>query len=250
MSFTRGYFVIGGKDYSRFRPTYPGALAETLAALGSSQRLAIDVGCGTGQLSLRLAEHFDRVIATDGSQDQLANAAVHPKVEYRCEMAESMSAETGSADLVASAQAAHWFDLPRFYREVRRVAKPGAGIALISYGVPVIEDRVNAIFQKFYWQDLAPYWPEERHHVETGYRDLPFPFERLNPPHLFLHQNWNLDELIGYLSTWSAIRRASEAGRERLLSRFATDLAARWGEPGSTKQIRWPVSMRLGRIVY
>lgn len=245
---SHGYFQQGGEAYALSRPTYPPELAQQLAGSCAERLLALDVGCGSGQLSALLADHFDQVIATDVSADQLDHAQQRPNILYRQEAAENMSAASDSADLIVAAQAAHWFDLPRFYRECRRVGKPGAVIALASYGVPYLEGPLNARLQQFYWQQTAQFWPAGRHHVETGYAELPFPFSHWPSPALFIHRDWSIDQLLGYMQTWSAYRRALDAGRREIFERFGEQLTAVWGEPGSLQRITWPISMRIGRV--
>ena len=66
---------------------------------------------------------FDRVIATDASEKQIANAQSHKIVEYRVAPAENSGIESETIDLIMVAQALHWFDLDRFYAEARRVLK-------------------------------------------------------------------------------------------------------------------------------
>lgn len=244
----QGHFQDAGSDYAQYRPTYPLELVDALADLCPARELAIDVGCGTGQLSVLLAERFGQVIATDVSEDQLANAIAHPKVTYHHEAAEAISVTVGRADLIVAAQAAHWFDLPTFYQEVRRVAKAGAVVALISYGVPYFESSLNAQFQRFYWQELHPFWPTERYPVETGYSGIPFPFEIIGMPNFSIRRQWNLKEFVGYLHTWSASKKVLELGRQDLLSGFESKLAELWGVNESKQVIVWPISLRIGKV--
>ena len=67
---TKSYWQENGSDYARYRPTYPAGLAAALADISPNSGLALDVGCGTGQLSVLLAEHFETVIGCDVSADQ------------------------------------------------------------------------------------------------------------------------------------------------------------------------------------
>lgn len=97
---------------------------------------ALDLGCGTGQLSVLLAGEFDRVTATDPSASQIASAGARGNIRYAIGTAEAIDLPPASLDLIVAAQAAHWFDLPAFYAEARRIAAPGAALALVSYGVP------------------------------------------------------------------------------------------------------------------
>lgn len=241
------WFDQGGEGYARFRPDYPDRLAEFLADAAPDRELAIDVGCGTGQFSTQLAACFDAVLALDPSADQIAHAAPHPQVRYDAS-AEQLPAARRSASLIAAAQAAHWFDRPRFYDEARRAAKPGAVLALISYGVAKLDPAVDARFQHFYAEEMGRYWPPERRLVDGGYAGIDFPFAPLPTPAMDIVRHWSAEELLGYISTWSAVRKAREAGREDLLRAFAADLGALWGDPETKREVRWPINMRLGTL--
>lgn len=244
------WFDQGGEQYARYRPDYPPELATALAQLAPDRRLAVDVGCGNGQFTRQLGLHFDRVIGIDPSADQLAHAATDAKVDYRCAPAEALPLADGSASLITAAQAAHWFDLAPFYGEVRRIAAPGGVIALVSYGTCTLEPILDARFQLFHGMEMAPYWPPERHLVDTGYADIPFPFAPAPyaMPALSIRRSWTFDQLLGYVGTWSAVRRAREAGCQETLSDFANDLIALWGEPGQVRPIVWPIRIRAGLV--
>lgn len=245
---TRNWFDQGGSAYARFRPEYPPALADFLASTVADTRLAVDVGCGNGQLTQLLAPHFAHVVGLDPSADQIANAVPHARIDYRVAPAEHLPLDAGSADLICAAQAAHWFDLPKFYDEVRRVAAPGAVVALISYGVMRLDAALDARFQAFYRDEIGPYWPPERRLVDSGYAGIAFPFDEFSGPALDIRVDWDLAEFMGYVSTWSAVRRATEAGRTDLLDAFGADIAAAWGDDATRRAIAWPISMRIGRV--
>lgn len=245
---TRNWFDQGGQAYARFRPEYPPELAQFLATVSPNTALAVDVGCGNGQLTCQLATHFDKVLGLDPSADQVAHATTHPRVEYLCAPAEALPVANHCASLITAAQAAHWFDLPRFYAEVRRIGAPGAVLALISYGVLRLDDDLDALFGHFYWHEIGPYWPAERKLVDSGYADLPFPFAEQSPPTLEIRKAWNLEQLLGYISTWSAVRSVREASRDDILQNFAADLTALWGDPTQYREVRWPINMRLGEL--
>ncbi|WP_322404161.1 class I SAM-dependent methyltransferase [Massilia luteola] len=247
-SLSRNWFDEGGRAYARFRPEYPPRLADFLASAAPARGLAVDVGCGNGQLTRLLAAHFDKVVGLDPSADQIANATPGDRIEYRCAPAERLPLPDASASLITAAQAAHWFDLPAFYREVRRVGTPGAVVALISYGVLTLEPRLDARFQTFYRDEIGPYWPPERKLVDTGYATIDFPFAERAAPALDIRLDWHLNEFIGYLLTWSAVRSAREAGREGLLIDFANDIADAWGDPNIRRTVRWPINMRIGTL--
>jgi len=85
-------------------------------------------------------------VATDASTEQIASAVPHPNVEYRVALAEQSGLANHSVKLLTIAQALHWFDLPRFYAEARRVLAPGGVIAAWAYGINQVEgEPVNHI---------------------------------------------------------------------------------------------------------
>jgi SAM-dependent methyltransferase len=245
---SRNWFDEGGRAYSRFRPEYPRQLAAFLASAAPGNELAVDVGCGNGQLTQLLAPYFNRVVGLDPSADQIANAVPNEGIDYRCAPAERLPLPDSCANLITAAQAAHWFDLPAFYREVRRIAAPGAILALVSYGVLKLEPLLDERFQKFYWDEIGPYWPAERKLVDSGYATIEFPFEERAGPALEIRLDWHLSEFLGYLTTWSAVRSAREAGREDLLIAFANDIGQAWGDPNRKRPVSWPINMRIGKV--
>lgn len=244
----QNWFDQGGADYARYRPDYPETLARFLAEVAPDRRLAVDVGCGSGQFTRQLAEHFEAVVGADPSADQLAHAAAHPRVRYVQAPAEGLGLPAAGAGLIAAAQAAHWFDLPRFYTEARRIAAPGAALALVTYGVAQFEPDLEARFQVFYRDEIGPFWPPERQLVDEGYAGVDFPFRELPYPELAIERRWDLAGFLGYLSTWSAVRKAREAGREAVVAGFVEDWRRLWGDPARERPISWPIAMRLGVV--
>jgi SAM-dependent methyltransferase len=244
----KDHFSSGAEGYAAYRPSYPIRLVDELAELSPGRALAIDCGCGSGQLSVLLAERFAEVVATDASAAQIEKAQPHERVTYRTALAEETGLPDGSVDLVTVAQAAHWLDLDKFYAEVRRVARPDAIIALITYGVLHGESGVEPVIQRFYHETVAPYWPAERRHVEDGYRSLPFPFPELRLPNLAIEVSWTLEELVDYVRTWSAVKAAEKLVGPGMIERFREELAAVWGAAETPRRIVWPLSLRVGRV--
>ncbi len=243
----KDHFSGHAAQYAEARPIYPPSLAQVLAERAGGHGLALDCGCGSGQLSLLLAEHFGRVVATDASAEQIANAFPHPRVTYRVAAAEHSGLPDGSADLVVAAQAAHWFDLPAFWREVTRVAQPGGLVALVGYGLLKIADDLDPAIDELYQSTLEAYWPPERRIVESGYRFIDFPFAELPAPAVEMTTQWSLPQLIRYLSTWSAIKAMEKATGGSPLPALAERLAVPWGSPDKKRLVRWPLALRLGR---
>lgn len=113
----KDHFSVAAHEYDRFRPAYPPALIDFLAAVAPARRLAWDCATGTGQAAVALAERFERVIASDASAAQVGHAVAHPRVDYRVATAEDCGLPSRSAELVTVAQALHWLDLDAFTRK-------------------------------------------------------------------------------------------------------------------------------------
>ncbi len=250
MAAKRNWFTTGARGYATFKPDYPTALVDHLVDMTDGHKLAVDVGCGHGQLTAMLGKHFDRVVGIDSNASQLRLAEPHRNVEYIKAKAEKLPDDLADVDLITAAQSAHEFDLPVFYDEVRRVAKPGATVALITYGVATSEDlRVDDILQDFYFNKLAEYWPVEQKHVDNGYQKLKFPFKKLKSRELRITKELALPSLLGYMATWSAVKAAVKAGQEELLLDFERELSAAWSDPSRYIRITWPISIRLGKYL-
>jgi SAM-dependent methyltransferase len=241
----KDHFSIQAGDYRRHRPGYPPALFAYLASLAPTTNRALDVATGNGQAAIGLAGHFDSVRATEPSKAQLEKAMAHPKVSYALEPAEDIAAPDGQFDLLTAAQAAHWFELPRFYQEVRRVLKPDGVIALWTYGMFQAGPTVDTVIADFYGNVVGPYWPRERHHVEEGYARLPFPFEEIRGPDFAVHRDWSFHDALGYLRSWSAVTRYARLRGRDPLDLVAAPLASAWGE--GRRRVTWPLRLRVGR---
>lgn len=244
----KDYFSGCAAGYARYRPHYPVVLYDYLRALAPDNELAWDAGTGSGQVAVELARRFDRVIASDASPQQRENAVQASNIDYRVELAEHSSLPSGSVSLVTVAQALHWFDCPLFFEEVRRVLKPGGMLAVWSYVLFHSEPEVDMVVRTLYDDVLGGCWPPERRMVEDGYRDLPFPFVEETPPDFTMEALWGFNELIGYLSTWSALHRYRELHGVDPLLEATERLRAVWGSPHGYKTIKWPIRMRVGRL--
>lgn len=248
MSAFKDHFSANSAGYADFRPRYPEALFAWLAGQCAGHSLAWDCATGSGQAAVALAGHFEWVIGTDASAAQIAHAQAHPGVEYRVAPAEASGLPDASVDLLTVAQAAHWFDLDAFYAEARRVLKPGGLIALWGYEKLRLEPALASVVGQFYHGELDGFWPPERRLVESGYRDLAFPFEELVAPELAMAADWTLDQLIGYFGTWSAVKNYRQARATDPLPPLRAALEALWGSPDTRKNIQWPLFLRVGRV--
>lgn len=234
-------------SYALSRPSYPPELFAWLAAVAPARERAWDCGCGSGQATSLLAGEFATVVATDPATAQLAHAPILANVEWREALAEDSGLDDHSIDAVVIAQALHWFDLERFWPEVRRVLRPDGVVLALSYAWQSTGDgALDALLMHFARDTVGPHWPAERRHVETGYSELSFPFTRLVPPAAAMRAKWDAGRELGYLRSWSATRRAREVAGVDPVAAIEVELRRRWGE--RPREVAWPLAILAGVV--
>jgi SAM-dependent methyltransferase len=236
------------REYARSRPTYPPALFDDLASRLDRRRLAWDCATGNGQAAVGLTRHFERVIATDISPEQIRYAAPHPRIEYRVATAEQSGLEDGSVDLLTVAAAVHWFDPQRFEGEVRRVVRRGGVLAAWTYHVGRVEPPFDGVFARFYRDVLAPYFAAGARSVDDLYETLSLPGEPLDTPSFVMSADWDLDRMRGFIASWSGTRRYLEERREDPAERIGPELERLWGPSETVRTVRWPLFLRVSRL--
>ena len=233
--------------YAGARPDYPLELFSYLASLCDGRGAAWDCACGNGQASSGLTPHFQSVIASDASIEQLQQAQRNPAIHYVQAEAENRFLTSASVDLVCVAQALHWFDTEKFFRIAGTVLKPGGVIAVWCYGLTRISTAVDELVDYLYEPVLGSYWPAERKLVENAYRDLDFPFSEMAAPTFELEKSWSLEELLAYLESWSALQRYVKANEKHPLADLISEFRKAWGD-GERRRVIWPLTLRIGRV--
>lgn len=247
MSF-KDHFSTAAGTYASARPTYPPELFRWIAEHAPGRGLVWDCATGSGQAARDLARHFDRVVATDASADQIARAPAVPGVEYRVATAEHSGLPAHCAQAITVAAGLHWFDFDAFFAEARRVAVPGGLVVAWAYSGIQAGDAVNAAIREFQARYVGPYWPPERRYVDEGYATVPFPLREVAPPRLEIRRDYTMDELVGYLASWSATSRYREATGTDPLPALRELLAAAWADPTARRAVRWELYVRAGYV--
>jgi hypothetical protein len=241
-------FGLAANDYRASRPTYPDALFAYLASLCDRRRAALDCATGNGQAAVDLARYFEHVAAFDSSPEQIAAAPPHPRVEYRVAAAEELPYADGEFDLVTAAQGAHWFDLPRFYAEVRRVAVPAAVIAIWGYSYCKVDAEVDGLVARGLLGAIEPYWGAGNRVIMEGYRTIDFPFAELSWPKFTATHDWTRHAFLSYMRTWSAYSRYVAAGGADPMPALDAALARVWPD-ATTKPVQFELVGRVGRLL-
>jgi ubiquinone/menaquinone biosynthesis C-methylase UbiE len=127
--------------YEAYRLGYTGLVWDHLARRCGLVEGAdvVDLGCGTGLSSRPLIERGANVVGIEPDAEMLARAesTLGDRARFQLGRAEALPLPDASADLVVSAQAAHWFEEPEAGDEILRVLRPGGSVAYVwKYPTP------------------------------------------------------------------------------------------------------------------
>lgn len=235
--------------YAKFRPTYPEALFHFLASKAKAAERLWDCATGNGQVAGPMSGFFAEVYATDISSSQISNAVQAPNIFYSVQPAEKADFADDYFDMITVSQAIHWFNFDAFYKEAFRTLKHDGVFAAMGYGMfnVIDDDRIDRETQVFYHDVTGPYWDTERKYVDEHYRNIPFPFEEMETPAFSIDKKWTRADLMGYLSTWSAIKNYIRINKKDPLLDLNAQLLPDWPED-QEKHIRFPVFMRIGTL--
>ncbi|NWI24478.1 GTOMC protein, partial [Sula dactylatra] len=202
------YRFAPGKELQQTILTY---LQEKRA---NTAEVVVDVGCGSGQGTRFLAEHFKKVVGMDISEAQIQearDAASLPNVSYLVCPAEELPFKDTSVDLLTSFTAAHWFDIEKFMREVNRVVKPGGCVVISTYTVDMslcygnCSQKLTKVFRES-WDLLLKYSHNRIKLVLEDYKEifeaLPFP-DKKRITDIFDKIPMTVAGVVGYLESVS-----------------------------------------------
>lgn len=247
MSFTHRLFDDKAQLYASARPRYPAAVYQFLVDQSHAQERVWDAATGNGQAAIDLSHYYAEVFASDISFTQLQAATSQPQVAYVRQASEACACRADSFDAVCVAQALHWFDYAHFWPEVKRVLKPGGIFAAWGYTWLSISPEIDACLEQTLLRAIEPYWASENRLLWNHYRDVPFPFQKLNPPAIEFRMAWNITALFAYLHSWSATRRCMAAEGELFFETAYLQVARLWGEPQQVRQVNFDFCFLAGR---
>ena len=233
--------------YAKYTPSYPESLIREILSHCNRSQLAWDCACGNGQISSMLSNSFEKVFASDISQKQIAHAIQKANITYHIEKAENSSLKDTSVDLIIIAQAIHWFHFDEFYIEAKRVLNAKGIIAVFGYGLFTSTPEVDDIIQKFYVDVVGDYWDIERRYLDEKYESIPFPFNELKIQKHYTKLMWGVEDIIGYINTWSAIQHYIKKNGNNPSSKIEADLIRAF--QGNAKiEISIEIFTRVGKL--
>jgi len=243
----KDHFTKQAKEYAKYRPDYPDELFHYLSQVSPSNKLAWDCATGSGQAANGLANYFKKIIASDASANQVQNAFNNENIIYKVFPAEKAEIESSTVDLITVAQALHWFDFNKFYSEARRVLRKKGIIAVWLYNLVEISDTIDPVIKRFDEEILKDFWPPERQLFYDEYKSIPFPFEQLSPPEFRMTANWTVENLLGFLSTWSAVQNYIEKEKSNPVDLVKSEIKNLWGNQ-IYKTAGWKIVLKIGKV--
>lgn len=245
---TKDNFSKQSELYKKFRPSYPSYFLKEIVNLTKSKDFLWDAGSGNGQVAAALAGNFKTIFATDISTKQIQNAVQKENIIYSVQKAEETNFDSNFFDLITVAQAIHWFDFDAFYKEALRVGKKEAILAVWGYGLLRISPKIDAFIDDFYTTIIGIYWDTERKHIDNAYESIPFPFENIPLKQAyFIESEWTIDELEGYLYTWSSVQKYLDKHLESPIDKLMDNIRLHWTE-GSKMPVRFPIFTKIARL--
>ena len=234
--------------YAKNRPLYPQAFFDWIKSHLNGTDLAWDCATGSGQAALGLADIFKQVEATDISENQLAQAFPVPNIRYTVSSAEKTAFNDHCFDMVNVAQALHWFDIPAFFGEVRRVLKPSGLFTVSCYSAHQVTPEIDQVVTRTVSDIIYPYWAANNQLCWNGYAAIDFPFTPLTTPRFAMTAQWDLNRLFGYIHSWSATRRCMEEIGESFFDDAYARVRNIWGDPKQTYTVTFPMTVIAGHV--
>ncbi len=136
--------------YHRYRHGYPAAVVDVLvdAFQLTAGDVVVDLGCGTGQLTLPMAAKVRSVVGVDPEGDMLSHARRAAGDAHTSNVSWVLGADTDLAALgrlladtsvgaVTVGQALHWMDHEELFRASVAIVRRGGGVAIVTNGAPL-----------------------------------------------------------------------------------------------------------------
>ena len=204
--------------YSRYRRPYPreflGSVVDRLGLDGTGRLL--DLGCGTGRLTIPLSVYFEEVVALDPEPEMLEEARIQLREgagsNIRWRLAGSaeldrLAPEVGSFRLATMGNAFHWMDRDETLRALDRMVVPGGGIAVIGDqqgSPPAWQQTIDTVIRRWLGETRragsGTYCPPVERHEEVLCRSS---FSVVETFCYDLTQRWTVDEIVGQLYSTS-----------------------------------------------
>jgi ubiquinone/menaquinone biosynthesis C-methylase UbiE len=204
--------------YARYRPDYPAKVFQLLREKFhlNKQSRVLDLGCGTGQIALKLAPYVAEVIAIDPLEEmlkegkELATASQLRNINWligESTYLKNMASMIGEIDITVIGTAFHWMDRTQTLNDLYRLTKAGGGVCIVGGSAPRFKPDVLWIKAI---DDTVEHWLGKERKAGTSGTFAPLPkrheekiaeseFQGLEIVDIPVTRKWTIDQIIGYL---------------------------------------------------
>lgn len=238
-------FNSNSDEYFKNRPRYPAALYDAIFEHCNEYNCAWDCGCGNGQVAIDLVPRFNHVEASDINENQIVNAFKHERIHYSIQNAESPEFPDNHFDLLCVAQCMHWFNLDIFFQSVRRVLKKDGIFACWGYGDFHINNEIDHVLDTLLLSKIDPFWAAGNRIVQNGYKDVTFPFDKIQLPPIEMNVLWDVNQLANYMDTWSAVKLYNNAFKTDIIAEIKLEISSVMKGP---ELVKMDFSCFMGRM--
>ena len=208
--------------YARYRPNYPQVVIDNVVrhvGLDGTGRL-LDLGCGTGQLTLALAGHVAQAVGVDPEADMLTEASRQAaeqgitNVLWQQGSSSDIRADLGRFRVVAMGRSFHWMDREQVLVDLDDIVDDGGSL--------IIANDTNLLLPSAPWQQAVQ--DIQRRFLPTHHPEVPPPliedgrtheeiladsaFSQISREVYQFRRSWTIERVIGFLySTSLPLRR-------------------------------------------
>jgi SAM-dependent methyltransferase len=239
----RGSFDAVAESYERYRAPYPPEVENAVIALADLHEAStvLEIGCGTGQLSVALAKHGVDLLAVELGPRLAAraqrNLAPYPNARVEVSSFEDWLLRSEKFDAVISATAFHWFDPAIRFSKSAEALRPGGVLAIVHV------HHVSGGGTPDFVADTQPYYVKWGLHKDPSFLlptasrlppmyleldDLP-EFSSVERRRFEIARRYSTASYIGWLETDSLVNTLDAESRRDFLNAIQQLIESKYG---------------------